>query len=59
MQFLFTFTVNTETKEATYAGNTTIQAAAQILQQLAVADAAKTGVVGGNGEVKEQLVKEG
>ena len=38
MQLLFAFTLNTETNEATFAGNIDIQQAVQVLQQLAMAD---------------------
>ena len=38
MQLIFTFTINQENGEATFAGNIGIQQAAQILQQIAMAD---------------------
>lgn len=39
MQVIFTFTLNTETKEASMAGNVEPEAALQILQQLVIAQA--------------------
>ena len=38
MQLIFTFTINQENGEATFAGNIDIQRAVQVLQQLAMAD---------------------
>ena len=39
MFLTFTFTINPETQEATFAGNVGIQEALGILQQLVIADA--------------------
>ena len=39
MQLIFTFTVNTETKQIAFAGNMEPQAALSMLQQLVIADA--------------------
>ena len=41
MMLTFTFTVNPETQEATFAGNIEPLAALQILQQLVIAEAIK------------------
>ena len=38
MQLLFTFTINQENGEATFAGNIGIQQAVQVLQQILMAD---------------------
>ena len=38
MLLLFSFSLNTETNEATFAGNIDTQQAVQVLQQLAMAD---------------------
>jgi len=40
-QVLFTFTYNTETREAAVGGNIEVQAAVQLLQQIAIAEAVK------------------
>ena len=39
MQLIFTFTLNTETKQIAFAGNMEPQAALSMLQQLVIADA--------------------
>lgn len=41
MMLTFTFTINPETQEAVFAGNIEPQAALNVLQQLAIADAIK------------------
>lgn len=38
-QLIFTLTINTETQEATFAGNMEAQVALQVLQQIVIADA--------------------
>jgi len=40
-QIIFTFTINSETQEASFAGNVPIEIALQILQQLTIAEMVK------------------
>ena len=41
MQLIFAFTFNTETQEATFAGNIESQAALQLLQQIVIVEAVR------------------
>jgi len=57
---IFTFSFNIESKEAAFAGNTSIQEALQILQGLAIADAvnkAKNDMVAGQKGSKADKIK--
>ena len=51
-QIIFAFTINTETQEATFSGNVEPQAALQVLQQLAIAEAVKKAAAHSAGKGK-------
>ena len=50
MTYIFTFSINPETKEAAFAGNVSVQEAAIILQNLAVQEAVQRAKERDNGQ---------